>query len=71
MALQAQTLGGGKPLPLSEDVFGEERRGDGHNPPLGRIHFLSQIAITVNVLLLPLIIMDGVGTGLQAICQQT
>jgi large subunit ribosomal protein L4 len=25
MALQAKTLGGGKPLPLSEDVFGEER----------------------------------------------
>jgi hypothetical protein len=53
------------------DVFGEERRGDGHDPPLGRIHFLSQIAITVNLLILPLIIMDGVGTGLQAFCQQT
>lgn len=53
------------------DVFGEERRGDGHDPPLGRIHFLSQVAITVNLLMLPLIIMDGVGTGLQAVCQQT
>lgn len=53
------------------DVFGEERRGDGHDPPLGRIHFLSQLAITVNLLILPIIIMDGVGTGLQLVCQQT
>lgn len=53
------------------DVFGEERRGDGHDPPLGRIHFLSQVAIVINLLILPIIIMDAVGTGLQSLCQQT
>ena len=53
------------------DVYGEERRGDGHAPPLGRVHFLSIVALTVNVLILPLIIMDGVGTGLHSFCQQT
>jgi hypothetical protein len=53
------------------DVFGEERRGDGHPPPLGRIHFLALIALTVNLLILPIIIMDGVGTGIHSFCQQT
>lgn len=53
------------------DVFGEERRGDGHPPPVGRIHFLSLVALTVNLLVIPLIIMDGVGTGLHTFCQQT
>lgn len=53
------------------DVFGEELRGDGHPPPLGRIHFLALIALTVNLLVLPIILMDGVGTGLHSFCQQT
>lgn len=53
------------------DVFGEERRGDGHAPPLGRIHFLALVALTVNFLILTLIILDGVGTGLHRYCQQT
>ena len=53
------------------DVFGEERRGDGHAPPLGRIHFLALVALTVNFLILALIILDGVGTGLHRFCQQT
>jgi hypothetical protein len=53
------------------DVFGQERRGDGSPPPLGRVHFLSIVGITVNFLIIPLIIMDGVGTGLLSICQQT
>jgi hypothetical protein len=29
------------------------------------------VAITVNLLILPIIIMDAVGTGLQSFCQQT
>ncbi|HEY1524550.1 MAG TPA: hypothetical protein VGF70_16195 [Solirubrobacteraceae bacterium] len=53
------------------DVFGQERRGDGSPPPLGRVHFLSIVGITVNLLIIPLIIMDGVGAGLASICQQT
>jgi hypothetical protein len=53
------------------DVFGEERRGDGHAPPLGRVHFLSLVALTVNFLVLPIIVMDAVGTGLHPLCQQT
>ena len=53
------------------DVFGEERRGDGHAPPLGRVHFLALVALTVNFLILVLIILDGVGTGLHRFCQQT
>lgn len=53
------------------DVFAAERRGDGYAPPLGRIHFLALVALTVNFLILVLIILDGVGTGLHPVCQQT
>ena len=53
------------------DVFAEERRGDGHAPPLGRIHFLALVALTINLLIIPLIIMDGVGGGIHSFCQQT
>ena len=52
------------------DLFGEERRGDGSAPPLGRIHFLSIIGLTVNLLVLLIMVLDAVGTGLHA-CTQT
>ena len=55
----------------TEDVFAQERRGDGFQPPLGRIHFLSLVALTVNFLILAVIVMDAVGTGLHSFCQQT
>ena len=53
------------------DVFGEERRGDGAAPPIGRIHFLSLVGLTVNVLALAIILMDGIGAPLLPLCQQS
>lgn len=53
------------------DVFGEERRGDGAPPPLGRIHFLALVGLTVNVLALTIIVMDGIGAPLLPLCQQS
>lgn len=52
------------------DVFGEERRGDGSPPPVGRVHFLAIVGITVNLLALAIIVMDGVGAPSLALCQQ-
>jgi hypothetical protein len=52
------------------DVFEEERRGDGAAPPVGRIHFLSLVGLTVNVLALAIIVMDGIGGPLLPVCQQ-
>jgi hypothetical protein len=53
------------------DIFGEERRGDGAAPPLGRIHFLSIVGLVVNLLVLFIMAMDAVGTGLHGLCMQT
>jgi hypothetical protein len=53
------------------DVFGEERRGDGAPPPIGRIHFLALVGLTVNLLALAVIVLQGVGPALMPRCQQT
>ena len=53
------------------DIFGEERRGDGSAPPLGRIHFLAIVGLTVNVLVLTIMAMHALGTGLHGFCVQT
>jgi hypothetical protein len=53
------------------DVFGEERRGDGAPPPVGRINFLAMVGLTVNLLVLAIIVMDGVGGPLLPLCQQS
>jgi hypothetical protein len=53
------------------DVFGEERRGDGAPPPIGRIHFLALVGLTVNLLVLAIIVMDGIGAPLLPLCQQS
>jgi hypothetical protein len=53
------------------DIFGEERRGDGSAPPLGRIHFLAICGLTINVLVLTIMVLDAVGTGLHGMCSQT
>jgi hypothetical protein len=53
------------------DVFGEERRGDGAAPPVGRIQFLAQVGLVVNLLTLAIIVMDGIGMPTFALCQQT
>jgi amino acid transporter len=52
------------------DVFGEERRGDGAPPPVGRIQFLAQVGLVVNLLILVLIALDGIGAPLHQLCQQ-
>lgn len=52
------------------DLFGQERRGDGSAPPLGRIHFLAILGLTVNFLVLVIMVLDAVGTGLHG-CMQT
>jgi hypothetical protein len=52
------------------DVFGEERRGDGAPPPIGRIHFLALVGLTVNFLALAIIVMDGIGAPLLPLCEQ-
>lgn len=53
------------------DIFGEERRGDGSAPPLGRVHFLAMVGLTVNFLVLFIMAMDAVATGLHGVCIQT
>ena len=55
---------------LVGDVFGEERRGDGATPPVGRIHFLTLVGLVVNLLALAIILMDGIGGPLLPLCQQ-
>lgn len=52
------------------DMFGMERRGDGSQPPLGRIHFLAVCGLLVNFLVMTIIVMDAIGTGLHGFCQQ-
>ena len=53
------------------DVFTQERRGDGAPPPVGRIHFLAQVALVVNLLVLAIIVMDAIAIPTFALCQQT
>jgi hypothetical protein len=53
------------------DIFGEERRGDGAAPPLGRIHFLAICGLAVNALVLMIMVMDAFGTGFHGLCMQT
>jgi hypothetical protein len=53
------------------DVAGEELRGDGAPPPIGRIHFLAIIGLTVNFLSLAVIILQAVGPALMPRCLQT
>ena len=53
------------------DVAGMERRGDGSPPPVGRIQFLSMVGLTVNLLALAIIVLDGVGAPLLTACQQS
>jgi hypothetical protein len=54
-----------------DDVFGQERRGDGSLPPLGRVHFLSIVGFVVNVLVLAIVVMTGVGAPMLTACQQS
>lgn len=53
------------------DVAGMERRGDGAPPPAGRLQFLAMTGLTVNVLALAIIVMDGIGAPILHACQQS
>ncbi len=53
------------------DVAGMERRGDGAPPPPGRLQFLSMTGLTVNVLVLAIIVLSGVGGPILHLCQQS
>lgn len=54
-----------------DDVAGEERRGDGHAPPLGRVHFLAVVGLTVNVIVIVIMILTAIGAPNLAFCQQS
>ena len=54
-----------------DGVFAQERRGDGSAPPIGRLHFLAIVGLTVNFLAVAIIVMDGIGAPLLHLCQQS
>lgn len=43
----------------------------GNAPPLGRVHFLATIGLTVNPLALAIIVMSGIGVSLLPLCHQS
>jgi hypothetical protein len=53
-----------------DDVAGQERRGEGSPPPVGRLHFLAIVGLVVNFLALAIIVLDGVGAPLLGGCLQ-
>lgn len=53
------------------DVAGEERRGEGHAPPLGRVHFLAVVGLTVNVIVIVIMVLTAVAAPNLALCQQS
>lgn len=52
-------------------VLAEELHGDGYEPPLGRVQFLSIIGLTLNVITLTIVVMTGIGAPLLPVCQQS
>ncbi|MFZ0088528.1 MAG: hypothetical protein WAL63_03410 [Solirubrobacteraceae bacterium] len=54
-----------------DDADAQELRGDGTAPPLGRVHFLALVGLTVNFLALAIIVMTGIGAPLLPVCQQS
>jgi hypothetical protein len=53
------------------DLAAEDRRGDGHPPPLGRIHFLVVCGMLVNLTALAIMVMVAVAAPQLAFCQQS
>ena len=53
------------------DVLAHELHGDGYQPPLGRVQFMSIIGLTLNVLTLTIIVMTAIGAPLLPVCQQS
>jgi hypothetical protein len=54
-----------------DDVFAQERSGGGSQPPLGRVHFLAIVGLVVNLLVLAIIVMTGIGAPLLPVCEQS
>jgi hypothetical protein len=46
-------------------------RGADDAPPQGRVHFLAVVGLVVDLLALGIIVLDGVGTPLTALCHQS
>lgn len=53
------------------DVAGEERRGEGYPPPLGRVHFLAVVGLTVNFIVIVIMVITAIGAPNMAFCQQS
>lgn len=58
-----RTRGGG--------VMEQELYGEGHQPPLGRVHFLAIVGLTVNFLALTIVVICGIGAPLLTVCRQS
>jgi hypothetical protein len=54
-----------------DGVMQDELYGEGHQPPLGRVHFLSIVGLTVNFLALTIVVICGIGAPLLTVCQQS
>ena len=46
-------------------------RQEGNEPPIGRVHFLSVIGLTVNPLALAIMVMVGIATPILSLCHQS
>lgn len=54
-----------------DDVMKDELAVEGHAPPLGRVHFLSIVGLTVDFLALTIVIICGIGAPLLTVCRQS
>jgi hypothetical protein len=54
-----------------DGVMQDELSGEGHQPPLGRVHFLSIVGLTVNFLSLVIVVICGIGAPLLTVCRQS
>lgn len=54
-----------------DDIYGQERRGEGSAPPTGRVLFLAIVGLTVNFLTLTIVVMTGIATPLLTVCRQS
>ena len=53
------------------DVAREERRGDGYAPPVGRVHFLAVVGLTVNTIVIVIMLLTAIAAPNLAFCQQS
>ncbi len=48
-----------------------QTKQEGNDPPVGRLHFLSVIGLTVNPLAIAIMLMTGVSTSVLRLCHQS